>query len=207
MSVCVASSKAKKISDVLKLLFATAGITDRAGLDAWCGKAGRERLYGYVATWAPEHWARVVDPKAATRGAYQTLLTGYGGDMEAASPPASSSPPVPSSKESPPAAALSPPAAPAPPSAEERALKLAEELVKAHEREIARLALVEAEALVLKEKAEVARLKRNEASRKSKAKARAEALDLKGAAIAVAFGETATAVAFGETATEDPVSA
>jgi hypothetical protein len=76
------------------------------------------------------------------------------------------------------ASASAPASAPAPaPAISPKALtlKLAEELAEAHRREIARLASVEAELAVLKAKAEAARLKRNEASRRSKAKGKAVA--------------------------------
>jgi len=68
--------KPAKISAVLKELFAAESITTKAHLDAWCGGASRDRLYSYVKERAPEHWAAVKDPKAATRGAYQPLLDG-----------------------------------------------------------------------------------------------------------------------------------
>jgi hypothetical protein len=68
----------------------------------------------------------------------------------------------------------SPPATPpkASPSAEVLALKMATELAEVHKREIARLTAVEAEFLSLKAKLEAARLKRNEAVRAYKARAK-----------------------------------
>jgi hypothetical protein len=72
----VAAAKPAKISAVLKELFAAESIATKAHLDAWCGGASRDRLYSYVKERAPEHWDRVADPKAATRGAYQPLLDG-----------------------------------------------------------------------------------------------------------------------------------
>jgi len=271
-------AKAPKISDIVKQLLAKEAITTKAHLDTWCGEAGRETLYAYVRVQAPEHWDRVVDPKAATRGAYQSLLAGYGDEASSASdegeeafgarirtcgeaealigkvctyntaegreygrilrataseiilerlsmagggvfvlhpvpvcprsrnhvaysrkiclvaePPkamgGAGSPPV-TPLASPPASPLasppaSPPASPAAaptPPPEALALKLAEELVEAQRREIARLIAVEGEFLSLKTKLEVARLKRKEAF-----KARAKRTD--GAPKAAADGD------------------
>jgi len=239
-----------KISTALKELFATESIKTKAHLDAWCGKASRARLYAYVQEQAPENWARVADPKAVTRGTYQSLLTGYGSDAASGSDeeePALGSritnlaeaearigrvctyvttegreygrilrataseivlerlstagggifvlhpvPVCPRSRnhvtysrdirlvaERPKSCACSPPATPpaspavsAAPSPEALALKLAEELAEVHKREIARLTAVEAEFLSLKSKMEAARLKRNEAVRAYKARAK-----------------------------------
>ena len=162
-AAAAAPKSAVKISTALKELFATESIKTKAHLDAWCGKGGRTRLYAYVQEKAPENWARVADPKAVTRGTYQSLLTGYGSDAAM------------SCAGSPPATPLTPPASPAvsaAPSPESLALKLAEELAEVHKREIARLTAVEAEFLSLKSKMEAARLKRNEAVRAYKARAK-----------------------------------
>jgi hypothetical protein len=67
-------------------------------------------------------------------------------------------------------------------------LKLAEELAEFHRREITRLAAAEAELLAVKAKAEIARLRRNEASRRSKAKGKATAVAV--AAVAAVVGTT-----------------
>ena len=80
-SYALLASKPLTIMTALKRLFADEEITDRRALDAWCGAANRRRLYAYLREQAPEHWARVANPKAATRGAYPSLLTGYGTDL------------------------------------------------------------------------------------------------------------------------------
>jgi hypothetical protein len=159
-----APKSAVKISTALKELFATESIKTKAHLDAWCGKGSRARLYAYVQEQAPENWHRVADPKAVTRGTYQSLLSGYSSDAAMScggSPPAT-----------PPASPPASPAVSAAPSPESLALKLAEELAEVHKREIARLTAVEAEFLSLKSKMEAARLKRNEAVRAYKARAK-----------------------------------
>ena len=61
---------------------------------------------------------------------------------------------------------------PASPTSEALALKMATELAEVHKREIARLTAVEAEFLALKAKLEAARVKRNEAVRAYKARAK-----------------------------------
>jgi hypothetical protein len=83
--VAAPATKAVKISTALKELFAANSITDRVDLDAWCGEANRSRLYAYLREQAPEHWARVSNPKAVTRATYQNLLTGYGEEAKSAS--------------------------------------------------------------------------------------------------------------------------
>lgn len=245
----VAAPKPAKISAVLKELFAAESIATKAHLDAWCGGASRDRLYAHVRERAPEHWDRVADPKAATRGAYQPLLDGAapsdaasvsdedelvrmsdrataeahigcvctydtadgreygrilkataseivldrlstaGGGVFVAHPipvcPRSRNRVTysrdvrlveeakPSPKASPSASPASPTTPPkASPSAEALALKLANDLAEVHKREIARLTAVEAEYLALKSKMETARVKRNEAVRAYKARAK-----------------------------------
>jgi len=262
----VAAPKPAKISAVLKELFAAESIATKAHLDAWCGGASRDRLYSYVKERAPEHWDRVADPKAATRGAYQPLLDGSASDtasmsdedeavrmsdratveahvghvctyataegreygrilkataseivldrlstagggvfvphpvpvcprsrnrvtysrdvrlVEEAKPSPKASP-----KASPVASvggAGSPPVTPpASPSSDALALKMATELAEVHKREIARLTAVEAEYLTLKSKLEAARVKRNEAVRAYKARAKKPAAAAGGAAV------------------------
>jgi len=246
--------KPAKISAVLKELFAAESITAKAHLDAWCGGSSRDRLYAHVREQAPEHWADLKDPKAATRGAYQPLLDGAPSDAASMSDDesirlsdrataeahvgcvctyettegreygrilkATASEivldrlstagggvfvphPVPvcprsrnrvtysrdvrlveeakaSPKASPKASSVasvggagSPPVTPpASPSSEALALKMATELAEVHKREIARLTAVEAEFLSLKAKLEAARVKRNEAVRAYKARAK-----------------------------------
>ncbi len=165
-----AAPKPAKISAVLKGLFATERITDKAGLDAWCGAANRRRLYALLREQAPEHWARVANPKAATRAAYQALLVGFGAadsmsDEEA--PPASPAPvggagsPPATPPASPAAASPSPPAT----ASEALALMMATDLAEVHKREIARLTAVEAEYEALKAKMAATKLRQKEAHR------------------------------------------
>jgi hypothetical protein len=248
-----AAPKPAKISAVLKELFATERIINKAGLDAWCGGASRDRLYAHVRERATEHWDRVANPRAAVRGAYQPLLEGYGSDsasdeddavrmsdrataeahvgrvctyettegreygrilkataseivldrlstagggvfvphpvpvcprsrnrvtysrnvrlVEEAKPSPKASP-LASSVASVGGAGSPPVTPPASPSSDALALKMATELAEVHKREIARLTAVEAEFLSLKAKLEAARLKRNEAVRAYKARAK-----------------------------------
>ena len=65
------------IPDALRTLFARKGITNRKQLNAWCGSAGREKLYMRIKRLAPEHWSRIATPEASTRAAYETMLSGY----------------------------------------------------------------------------------------------------------------------------------
>jgi hypothetical protein len=61
-------------------LFKLENIRTRKELDMWCGGGKgqtRKKLYNYVKEFSPEHWARMVDPRARVRGHYETRLEGY----------------------------------------------------------------------------------------------------------------------------------
>lgn len=58
-------------------VFAAESITDKAGLNRWCGAEGRDRLYDSVKRVVPTEWATDPHPEERVRWAYQRLLDGY----------------------------------------------------------------------------------------------------------------------------------
>ena len=65
------------IPTTIDKLFKFENIRTRQELDIWCGSTTRTRLYTFVEDFSPEHWKRMVDPRARVRGYYETKLEGY----------------------------------------------------------------------------------------------------------------------------------